>query len=273
MRSIAFHKMAASGNDFIVVDNRKRVVRNANRFASDACRPHAGVGADGVLLIETSRKADFFMRILNSDGSEAEACGNGYRCVSLYARNMLGLSKRVRFETLSGTVETELVSLNGKRARVRVKMARPTRYEAGVSFTVNRRVLKGAFIDTGVPHVVMFTDRLDQVAVTKLGPAIRYHNRFKPRGTNVNFVEVTGPSALAIRTYERGVEDETLACGTGTVASAAVAHLTHRVQAPVQVKTKSGEVLTVSFGRSGNKIKSVCLEGGAEFVFEGRWMV
>lgn len=266
MSEIVFHKMEASGNDFLVIDNRKGIIKDPNRFAAEVCRPHVGVGADGVLLIESSRKADFFMRIVNSDGSEAEACGNGYRCVGLYAKELLGFPDTMCIDTLAGLIE---VHVNAKT--VKAKMADPKDYRERVKIDLlGGRILTGAFIDTGVPHVVVFTEGLNQIPVTELGCAIRYHKTFKPRGTNVNFVEVTGVDSLKIRTYERGVEEETLACGTGTVASALAAYLAGRVKAPVRVKTKSGEVLTVYFDGSGKNIRNVFLEGSARFVFEGR---
>lgn len=263
--------MVASGNDFLVIDNRKKIVRDAKKFAAEVCRPHLGVGADGVLLIEPSQKADFFMRIVNADGSEAEACGNGYRCVGLYAHELLKFPKSMRVETLAGEIK---IDVNSKT--VRAKMADPTEYREKVeipNLETSGRTLHAAFINTGVPHVVIFTEGLDQTPVVELGHAIRHHKIFQPRGTNVNFAEVAGKNLLSIRTYERGVEDETLACGTGTVAGAIVANLTGRVEVPVQVKTKSGEILKVYFERSGNRIQNVFLEGTAKFVFEGRMIV
>ena len=292
MSQITFHKMVASGNDFIVIDNRKHVIKDAKAFARDVCRPHLGIGADGVLLIEPSRKADLFMRVINADGSEAEACGNGYRCVGLYAHQLLKFPSSTRIETLAGEIK---VDVNAKA--VRAKIADPTEYRAQVEIdlfstvpgtagtgfknlsrnvpgTVTRgekiRSLRAAFINTGVPHIVIFMDSLGTAPVMELGRAIRYHEAFQPKGTNVDFVEVTGKNSLAVRTYERGVEAETLACGTGTVASAVVANLTNRVEAPVQVKTKSGEILRVYFDRSGSRVRNVFLEGGAQFVFEGK---
>lgn len=263
-----FHKMVASGNDFIVIDNRSRTVKNAKELAAKICRPHVGVGADGVLLIEPSRKADFFMRIINSDGSEAEACGNGYRCVGLYAHERLGFSKSMRVETLAGEIGIEV-----NRNTIKVKMTDPSDYRETVELKDLGRSLKASFINTGVPHVVIFAEGLSQMPVVELGRAIRYHKTFQPKGTNVNFVEVTGKNELSLRTYERGVEDETLACGTGTVASAVAANLRNHVETPVRVKTKSGEVLNVYFERIGDKIRNVFLEGGAEFVFEGKLKV
>jgi diaminopimelate epimerase len=265
MSEITFHKMEASGNDFLVIDNRKGAVKDPKRFALDVCRPHVGVGADGVLLIEPSKKGDFFMRIVNADGSEAEACGNGYRCVGLYAKNILGLSESIRMDTPAGLID---VHVNAKT--IKAKMTDPKDYREQIKIDLGEKNLTGAFLNTGVPHVVIFAEGLNQTPVTELGRAIRHHELFQPRGVNVNFAEMAGPNALAIRTYERGVEAETLACGTGTVAVALVAALTGRAEGPVQVKTKSGEILTVYFERSGQSIRNVFLEGNARFVFEGR---
>ena len=275
MTEIKFHKIVASGNDFIVIDNRKQIIKDAKRFAARVCPQHLGVGADGVLLIELSKKADFFMRIMNADGSEAEACGNGYRCIGLYAHELLGFPKSMRVETLAGEIK---IDVNAKT--VKAKMADPSEYREKVEISniiagsdSAAQTLNAAFINTGVPHVVIFAEGLGQIPVVELGRAIRYHRMFQPRGTNVNFAEVAGKNSLAIRTYERGVEEETLACGTGAVASAIVANLTGRVEAPVQVNTKSGETLQVYFERSGNQIRNVFLEGTAQFVFEGRMNV
>ncbi|MBI4368550.1 MAG: diaminopimelate epimerase [Candidatus Omnitrophica bacterium] len=261
-----FHKMVASGNDFLVIDNRKHMIKNPKRFAEEVCRPHFGVGSDGVLLIEPSRKSDFLMRIINADGSEAEACGNGYRCVGLYAHTLLGLPKAMRVETLSGEVQIDV-----RQDKIKVKMVQPTEYREKVEISdVNGQTLHGAFVNTGVPHAVIFVEDLETIAVETLGRIIRHHDIYAPRGVNVDFVQWNGKNELSIRTYERGVEKETLACGTGAVAAAVVAHLTDRVEVPVHVKTRSGETLNVYFERANNQVKNVFLEGGARFVFEGR---
>lgn len=261
MKTITFHKMVASGNDFLVIDNRKHMIQHPKEFAQRVCRQHLGVGADGVLLIEPSKKADFLMRIINSDGSEAEACGNGYRCVGLYAHQILGMKKSMTMETLAGNISVET-----NTDSVKVKMAEPKDYQPNLSFSN----LKGDFINTGVPHTVLFTEDLSKIDVEKLGRPIRYHERFMPRGTNVDFVQITGKNSLRIRTYERGVEAETLACGTGSVAAAIVGSLNGLVAAPVEVLPKSGEKLNVYFDRSGDKISNIYLEGPAKFVFEGQ---
>ncbi len=260
--------MEASGNDFIVIDNRKRVVRDAAAFARSACQPHTGIGANGILLIEQSRKSDFLMRIINSDGSEAQACGNGFRCVGLYANRVLDFPNSMVFETLSGKVSAKVT-----KNSIRVNMIDPHGWKEEIKLSLQtakgHRTLRGAFINTGVPHVVFFVENLAQIQVEELGILIRSHQYFKPQGTNVNFVEVTGGSSIEVRTYERGVEGETLACGTGSVASAIAAYLTGRARHPVQVETKGGDLLTVSFQVDGKKISQVHLEGDAHFVFEG----
>ena len=268
MADINFHKLVASGNDFLVIDNRNKIIKNHKAFAQKVCRPHLGIGGDGVLFIEPSRKADFFMKIMNSDGSEAEACGNGYRCVGLYANKLLNFPKSMTAETLAG-----LIQIHVSKDTIKVKMANPNDYRKTVQINglgLNGSKLNAAFINTGVPHTVIFTEDVKGIPVEELGRKIRHHKLFKPRGTNVNFVEVTGKNSLNIRTYERGVEAETLACGTGTVASAIVGYLTDRVEAPVEVTTKSGEILHVYLDVKNKKIQNVFLEGNAEFVFEGR---
>ena len=257
--------MVASGNDFVVIDNRDKVVGKPVPFAREVCHSHTGVGADGVLLIENSKKADFKIRVLNADGSEAEACGNGFRCMALLAHERLGLSKKQRFETLGGIVEAEV-----KGKRVRVKLATPEDFKKREKMKVLGRELHYYFIRIGNPHVVIFVEGLPKLPVSEIGKAVRLHERFKPAGTNVNFVEVSGPKSIAVRTYERGVEEETLACGTGSSASAVVSCLVGYTSAPVDVKTRGGEILTVDFKKRGERVQEVFLEGEASFVFEGK---
>jgi diaminopimelate epimerase len=265
MKEIPFYKMVASGNDFVVIDNRKQVVSEPVSFAREICRSHTGVGADGVLLIENSKKADFKIRILNADGSEAEACGNGFRCTTLVAHERLGLPPRQRFETLGGVLEGEV-----RKKGVRVRLATPEDYRDREVIRISGRELHYYFIRFGNPHVVIFAEGLSGLPVFDIGKAIREHERFKPAGTNVNFVEVTGPQAISVRTYERGVEQETLACGTGSAASAVVSCLRGYTRPPVQVKTSGGELLTIDFKKTGEKIEEVYLEGEAHVVFEGK---
>ena len=265
--SIPFYKMVASGNDFVVVDNRRGVVKDALAFTREVCRPHLGAGADGVLLFESSKKAHFKMRILNCDGSEAAACGNGFRCIALYAHDILKYSSRMNFESGSGLIEAEV----GPRDSVRVQLMKPRVFEMDGSLEAGKRRFSYAFLDTGVPHVVIFTEDLEKVDVFETGKAVRGHARFQPFGTNVNFVEVRSKKEIAVRTYERGVENETLACGTGSTASAIVSVLKGYAETPVQVLTKSGEKLRIDMQRKGDEIMKVFLEGKAQFVYKGEY--
>ncbi len=265
MTGINFVKMQASGNDFVVVDNRRKVVKNPVQFTQKVCRPHIGIGADGVLLLEKSRRGAFKMRILNADGSEAEACGNGFRCIARYAHEKLGFPKHFKFESLSGLIDARV-----EKDRVSVQLAHPRDLRRHQDLIVLGRRLNYSFINTGVPHAVIFVHGLSSVNVQVLGKAVREHRAFRPKGTNVNFVEVKGLDEIHVRTYERGVEDETLACGTGSTASALMSALMGYVQAPVRVKTRSGEILTIDFKIDGHKITEVFLIGQAQFIYEGK---
>lgn len=264
-QQIEFYKMVASGNDFVVIDNRKDSVTDPVRFAREVSRPHTGIGADGVLLVENSKKADYKIRIFNPDGSEAEACGNGFRCVALLASRKLGFPKNHRFESLAGIIDAVV-----KGGRVRVRLVDPREYRDRDKLALNGRELHYHFIRVGVPHVVVFVEGLSKIPVVEIGREIRYHPRFRPAGTNVNFVEIEGPDAIAVDTYERGVEQNTLACGTGSTASAIVSARAGYVKPPVHVKTRGGETLTVDFTQEGDTIKEVYLEGEARLVFEGK---
>ena len=268
MKTIPFTKMVASGNDFIVLDNRKAISRDIVAFSREICANHTGIGADGVLLFENSRKADFKMRIINSDGSEAEACGNGFRCIALYAKQKMGYPARFKFESLSGLIEAQI-----KDSRVCVQLVKPSQLKKNAGIQVMGHRLHYSFINTGVPHTVIFVEGISKIDVGGLGRAIRNHADFKPRGTNVNFVEVKNRGQIQVRTYERGVEKETLACGTGSTASAIISSLSGYAKPPVNVKTSGGEILTVDFKRDGDKISNVTLEGEAKIVFEGNLFV
>lgn len=258
--------MVASGNDFIVIDNRRKVVAGAVNLARKLCSLHIAIGADGVLLLENSRKAAFKMRIINSDGSEAEACGNGFRCIALYARKILKLPVAFRFESLSGLIEAKVLADDC----VRVRLIQPHDLRLRGELIVSGKRLHYSFINTGVPHTVIFVEGLQKINVAQLGKAIREHKDFKPKGTNVNFAQVRSKDGMDVRTFERGVEAETLACGTGSTASAVVSALLGYTRPPVAVKTRGGEVLTIDFKIRNKKPEQVTLEGQARFVFEGK---
>lgn len=270
MRSaIPFYKMVASGNDFVVVDNTRGAVKDPIALAREICRPHLGAGADGLLLFENSKTANFKMRIINPDGSEAAACGNGFRCIALYAHGVLKYSPRMIFESGSGLIEAEV----GSKENVRVQLVKPRIFEPDGFLDIPKSRLRYTFLDTGVPHTVIFVEDLEKIDVFETGRAVRHHTHFQPFGTNVNFVEARGKKEIAVRTYERGVENETLACGTGSTASAVVSVLKGNVESPVSVLTKSGEKLKIEIQRKGEEITKVFLEGRAQFVYKGEYFL
>ncbi len=266
MKLIPFTKMSAAGNDFIIIDNRQDILasKRADECAQKVCRRKLSAGADGLILIEDSKKADFKWRFYNADGSEAEMCGNGGRCVARLAYLKGIAPSALTFETLAGIIKAEVLG-------ERVKLELPLPYNLTREVTLN---LDGAdylvdSITVGVPHVVMYVEDLASCQVVKLGKIIRFAEYFQPAGTNVNFVNIKHGSHIAIRTYERGVEDETLACGTGAVASALISHEKDGVKSPVSVLTQGGETLTVHFTKENNTLKKVFLEGSATLIYEG----
>ena len=267
---IEFTKAVASGNDFIIFDVRSgsggETGIDYSDAARDLCRRNIAVGADGILVLEPSNRSDFRMRIINPDGSEVDMCGNGARCSALYASKK-GWGDDLSFETgaglLSARVRDDLVSIG---------MSDPINIQMDVNLEVGSDRISVNTLNTGVPHVVHFVEDIDAYSVKDVGRRIREHTNFAPEGTNVNFVGKIENGVVKVRTYERGVEDETLACGTGSVAAAVVSGLLGFVRSPVRVKTKSGEVLTVSYELSGKEVTNVCLEGNAKIVYEGKVM-
>jgi diaminopimelate epimerase len=209
------------------------------------------------------------MRIFNLDGSEAAACGNGFRCIALYAHEILKYSSRMIFESGSGPIEAEV----GPKENIRVQLAKPRIFEMDGIVEIQKHRLHYTFLDTGVPHTVIFVEGLDKIEVFEIGKAIRSHAHFQPFGTNVNFVEVKSKKEIAVRTYERGVENETLACGTGSTASAVVSALKDYAQSPVSVITKSGEKLKIDIQKKDQEITKVFLEGKAQFVYKGEYFL
>ena len=276
MKKIKFTKMVASGNDFVIVELRAKGfpstalgTRGLRALAGKICDRKYGIGADGLLVLEKSGKAGIKMRIFNADGSEAEMCGNGARCVALWysARRM---AHSVKIETKAGIIESRV---NGDN--VKIKLTNPKGLKLEIPLKVNNRTLHVNFINTGVPHTVIFVEGLDKIDVRNLGRQIRLHKKFSPAGTNVNFVEVLNNNTIRVRTYERGVEDETLACGTGSVASALIT--SYMLQAPgskcINVRTQSGEVLKVYCKENQNSFSDAWLEGRVNIVYKGEYYV
>ena len=265
MEKIRFWKMNGSGNDFLVIDRRDQaLIADPSGFARQACRRKVSVGADGVLFLEGSQRADFRMRIFNADGSEAEMCGNGARCIARFASLQGIVRGTMTFETLAGIVQAEV---SGERVKIRMGEPKDLRLHCKIEVDGAEHLLH--HINSGVPHAVLFCEDLEAVAVKDLGRKIRFHESFRPAGTNVNFITVKDFHHLVLRTYERGVEDETLACGTGSVASALVSAALGLADSPVFLHTRGGEVLGVYFVRRGLEFDEVYMEGNTAVAYEG----
>jgi len=257
--------MNGAGNDFVMLDNRAGSIQLTAGQISKICDRHRGVGADGILLLEKATNgADFRMRYYNRDGGEAEMCGNGARCFARFANKVAGVKGPITFETLAGVIGAQV-----KDDSVTLQMSDPTELRLNVKLQLEGEDATVHFINTGVPHVVVPISRVDMVNVQARGAAIRSHEMFSPKGTNANFLEKRGPRKIAIRTYERGVEEETLACGTGVVASALIFAAMEKIDGPVSVHVRGGSELTVDFEKDDNRFRNVTLSGPAEFVFEG----
>jgi len=265
---IDFAKVAASGNDFIIVDNRgnklKDKIIDFADFARFSSRRKHSVGADGVLVLENSEIADFKMRIINPDGSEVSMCGNGIRCSALYASTKKWCGASMKIETGAGILEATV-----KEESVKIKMTPPKNLKLDQNIGVGKTIMTVHKIDTGVPHAVHFVDEIKDYPVKDMGAKIRYHKIFEPEGTNADFVKPIDKSTISVRTYERGVEDETLACGTGVVASAIISNLVNGTQQPVSANTEGEDVLKVHFKKEHNHFSDVHLEGDSHIVFEG----
>jgi diaminopimelate epimerase len=264
--TIDFWKMHGAANDFILVDDRKLTFPAADRgwLARVAAR-RTGVGCEGVILIQPSTTAHFAMRFFNPDGSEVDMCGNGARCVARLARDIGAAPARMRFTTGAGVIEAEVLG-----EQVRLNMTNPTDWRMNRTLALPGGARAYGFVNSGVPHVVMEVDDLDKVDVAKVGAAIRYHADFAPKGTNANFIHVTGPQSLRIRTYERGVEAETLACGTGMVAAGLVAGRMGRVKTPVRIACASGDIIEVNYTPTTDGAANVTMLGPSAYVFTGK---
>ena len=263
---IHFWKMSGAGNDFVCVANLRKKLRLSRRQIERLCHRQFGVGADGLLMLEPGIKgADFRMRYYNSDGGEAEMCGNGARCFARFAQKTARVKKpKITFNTGAGLVSAEFF---GQQVRVELTPPGNPVLQQHIPSTLGTLVLHS--VNTGVPHAVLFVEDLEQTDVVRLGSELRHHAAFQPSGTNVNFAQVLGPGKIRVRTYERGVENETLACGTGVAASALISSMVHGFASPVSVKVQGGDVLKVLFKNESDGFAGVKLHGPADFVFKG----
>lgn len=260
--------MHGAGNDFILVDDRTQTFPvSDNGWLVRIAKRRTGVGCEGIILIQPSDKADFRMRFFNPDGNEVEMCGNGARCAARLAYEIGAAPAKMTIETIAGVLKAKI----GKNT-IRLHMTAPTDYRMDQSLEIDGERMNHCFVNTGVPHVVVkleSSEALKQTDVQNIGRQIRYHDNFAPAGTNANFIAITGENSLELRTYERGVEAETPACGTGTVAAALIAARLRQVTPPVSVAVASGDVLTVDFRTTQSGAENVTLLGPAEHVFQG----
>jgi diaminopimelate epimerase len=269
MQSIPFVKMSGVGNDFIIVDNRAGVVEAAGlaELARRICTRRMSLGADQLMLIEPpTAGGDFSMRTINADGTEVAMCGNASRCVARYAATRGIAGSRMTIDTLGGPVHAWV---EGGEVRVRLQLTSPIALDRPLTADGEPRLLHTVHV-SGTPHAVLFLPEVAELpgdAIHRLGAAVRRHPAF-PQGTNVNFVRVVDRHTLQQRTFERGVEGETLACGTGAVASSVVSALRNEVDSPVRLSVLGGE-LSVSFERTPDGFGQIFLGGGARFVAEG----
>jgi len=265
-RLISFWKMSGSGNDFIIIDNRDLSldVGDLPAFVRRLCERKISVGADGLFLIEPSKVADFKWQFFNSDGSMAEMCGNGSRCVARWAYQTGVTAAKLSIETLAGVIDAEV-----RDDTVKVRLTEPSPLKQNIPVFLEGGECGLDCIDTGVPHAVCFVASVEACDVAGTGRQIRRHEVFRPKGTNANFALVVDRHKIRVRTYERGVEDETLACGTGVVASVLAAAGRNFVDSPVDVTVQSGEILRVYFSRAGDVFREIYLEGKVKMVYQG----
>jgi diaminopimelate epimerase len=261
---LTFTKMAGGGNDFVVIDNRTGRVTDPAELARRICTRALSVGADGLVLIEPTPRATFRMRYWNSDGSLGAFCGNGTRCAARFALINVIAGRRMTIETDAGIVGAEV----GDGGQVTLTLPSPHSFRPQRPLQVGEKRINGSFLMVGVPHYVIFLrGELWSQDIAPLGRAIRRHPELLPDGANVNFVFVRDEHAIEVRTYERGVEGETLACGSGVVASAVTSALFGKVQSPVAVLTRSGITLEVAFELIAGEARDVRLRGDARHIY------
>ena len=265
--TLSFTKMNGAGNDFVVIDNRDLNINLTAEQIALLCDRHRGIGADGLLAVEPAESgADVKFRYYNADGGEAEMCGNGARCFGRYASRTLGGERdELSFETIAGTLNARFIG-----NEVCIDMSDPFNLEMNSPVNIDSLGAQVHNLNTAVPHAVAFVDDLESTDIIKNGAAIRYHDHYLPKGTNANFVGVLAPDHLAVRTYERGVENETLACGTGITACALIHHLLTGTPSPIRINVRGGDTLSIGFEpRSDQTFSKVTLTGPADFVFDG----
>ncbi len=264
---LEFAKMSGAGNDFIVIDNRKRAIgRDVRELTKQLCRRRMSIGADGLILLGESRDHGFRMRYFNADGSEADMCGNGGRCVARFASELGITGREIEFESSAGLHRAEV----HEDGSVTLMLPDPRAIIMDTTLPFDGEILALYRVNTGVPHAVIEVPDVEAYPVFERGRFVRYHSTFAPEGTNVDFVTLKPDGTLRLRTYERGVEDETLACGTGAVASALMMAALNKITSPAVVMTQGGEPLIVRFYMSEHGFCDVSLSGDARIIYWGK---
>lgn len=259
---VAFAKYSGCGNDFIIME-APPCPEDTGLLATALCSRKQGIGADGLIILSPAQKGDFRIAFFNADGSEAEMCGNGARSAVHYFHTKNPQQRFYTFETKERLLKAEV-----HESEVAISMGEVLAIELRKELFINRTKLPLVSMNTGVPHALLFTDDLEAIDMETMGKKVRYHSSFAPAGTNFSAVKMTKDQVL-IRTYERGVEAETLACGTGATAAAIAAALLFNVAPPVKVKVRSGDTLTIDFSLAAGKPAGVKLSGPCHEVFRG----
>jgi diaminopimelate epimerase len=267
MTTFSFSKYSGCGNDFILIDNRSKTFPLDTLIVQKLCERNEGIGADGIILIENSNVADYRVRIFNSDGSEAEMCGNGMRCYGKFLQELKIPGEKFRIEAKEREVTIDLID-----EQVKIGMGKVSQLQLDLKITIDDTPTSVDFIDTGVPHAVQFVKDIQTVDLLSLGPKVRYHPHFQPKGTNYNVAAVVD-SEIWMRTYERGVENETLACGTGATAVALAASRRYGISSPISIHTRSGEILEIGFVWDGGTPNQVTSRGPAKLIFRGEFAI
>lgn len=274
--------MNGAGNDFIVIDKNKNKGATLNRQQiASVCDRHKGIGADGLIFILNSKENDFLMEYFNADGSTGSLCGNGARCAIMFAGDSNRLKNgRAQFQSSKETFTGEILNND----LVRFDLKSPSKIKLNFRIKASNQLIKSHYVDTGSPHIVIEIEdvlalpkdinsryrNIENFPVFDIGKEIRYHKDFAPNGTNVNFIQVKN-NELSIRTYERGVENETLACGTGAVAAAIIVNSHKDMKPSIKLKTWGGDKLIVDFQKVGDRFEKVSLTGPAKKVFTGEF--
>jgi len=262
--------MNGAGNDFVLIDGRASNPKLSREQIVRLCDRHRGIGADGLIVLTPckSGKADWAWEFYNSDGGTGEMCGNGARCFGKFVQQRTGSDRDFSFETEAGVIKAHF-----KGDLVTVNLTTPQGLLLNEVLSLSNGPQTVHSLNTGVPHAVLFVPDADKAMVQQLGPELRRHAHFAPKGTNVNFVQVLGPGSIRVRTFERGVEGETLACGTGVTASAIIASRVYHFNPPIRVRVLAGDELEVDFNEQNGEFQAVCLTGPADFVFEGKTQI